>query len=267
MHDLFKSYFSKPPTFEKDGDYYYESDVDGDCFDETDAEYWLSGLFEKRLNQPVLSNEALGYFKADILAHFAKHQAPFVDVACGPAMGLAPLILSEFPDVLCLATDACSLLIKLWRKYLKSCNSLYNINLAACSLMDLPFKSNSVDVVTSYIGLGSTRDGESGKIKATSEVFRILKPGGVLITVENEWLERDAIAEVFRLWGRPIWSSFAEESTSWRDKFEQCGFIIESGDNTLEVPVRADDNELGEQAHKFGIPIVNKHTLYIARKP
>lgn len=49
---------------------------------------------------------------------FSKKQNSFLEIACGPGMGLAPIILSEFPNVSCLVTDASSLLIKSWRKFI-----------------------------------------------------------------------------------------------------------------------------------------------------
>jgi len=54
-------------------------------------------------------------FYTDLLGTYAENPSPFMEIACGPGMGLTPVILSKYPDALCLATDACSLLIKPWR--------------------------------------------------------------------------------------------------------------------------------------------------------
>jgi hypothetical protein len=81
-------------------------------------------------------------------------------------MGLTPIILSKNPDAVCLATDACSLLIKSWRQYINSDINQFNIDLASFSAMDIPIKDNSLDIITSFIGVSSTRSGEQGKIQA-----------------------------------------------------------------------------------------------------
>ena len=265
MHDYFTPVFAKQPVRIHKGDYYYNSDDDGDSFDETHASLWLSGVFEQRLNSPSQSN-ILDYFKADIVSFFAKNPAPFMEVACGPGMGLAPIIFEKYPDIPCLATDACSLLIESWRTFLSANASLFNISLAAFSVLDMPIKDNSLNMVTSNIGLSSTRSGEQGYVQAAGEVFRVLKSSGTLITLENEWLDYDAIKEVFRLWGKPMWFGL-EKKYSWYEILEKCGFVNEAYDKKMEVPLRADDNKLGEQSHKFGIPIGLKYTLFAARKP
>ena len=190
-----------------------------------------------------------------------------MEIACGPGMGLTPIILSKYSDALCLATDACSLLIKSWRQYIDHHLKQFHIDLASFSIMDIPMKDNSLDVVTSYIGVSSTRAGEKGKMQALKEIYRVLKSGGQFIAVENEWLDFEAIQEVFRLWRRPVWTGLLkEEDMTWHEKFERSGFKVEKSDKQFFKYLTRIDNELGEQAEKYGIKIRLKYSLFVLRK-
>lgn len=267
MRGYFKDLFNKKPDEIIDNDYYFNPDNDGDQFDETDAELWLNkGIFKNRWESETwVDNELFNYFYNDVCNAFEMKASPFLEIACGPGMGLTPLILSKNPKLPCLVTDACSLLIKSWRKYINENLKQYDIDLASFNVMDMPIKSNSVDVVTSFIGISSTREGEQGKMKAINEVYRILKNDGYFIAIENEWIDFNAIEEVFKLWGKPVWNGMKEEK-SWHDKFTECKLNIESCDKTFYKYLSKDDNELGEQADKFGIKIGLKYTLFILRK-
>lgn len=260
MNNYFKSIFSKQPVEIIGEDYFYNSDIDGDCCDDEDAIAWLNGgIFEHRWKD--VRQQIGEVFCDSIINSFSKNPSPFLEIACGPGMGLTPLILSNNPDTTCLATDACSLLIKSWRKYINKNLKKFDINLASFSALDIPIKDNSLETITSFIGISSTRAGEQGKIKSIQEVYRILKNGGRFIAIENEWTDYDAIYKVFDLWGKPVWSGMQKEK-SWETKFLECGFSIEANDKTFFRSILKDDNDLGEQAHKFGIDIGIKFTMF-----
>jgi len=264
MNDYFKGILNKEPYEIINGDYYFNTDNAGDSFDESDAEEWLTGGFKRRWENASQNRDFL--FADDVINTFSKNPAPFLEIACGPGMGLTPVILSKYPQIPCMVSDASSLLIKSWMEYL-NINSMtqYDINLASFSVLDMPIKSNSLDTVTSFLGIGSTRNGEQGEIEALKEVFRILKNDGYFIAVENEWNDHEAIKRVFELWGKPVWDGMIKEKT-WQTKFLETGFDVESCDKTYGRYLLKQDNELGEQADKFGIKIELKFTLFVARK-
>ncbi|MCL2158056.1 MAG: class I SAM-dependent methyltransferase [Oscillospiraceae bacterium] len=267
MDAYFSQIFSAPPKKIIENDYFYDADQEGDQFDENDEDFWL--------NQDGFKNnwERAGNWRTEITDLYgdatdkiAADNKPFMDIACGPGMGLAPAILQKNPKISCLATDACSRLIRAWRHYINRNLTQYNINLAAFSVLNIPIKDNSLDYVTSMIGISSTRNGEGGQIQALNEIFRVLKPNGYFVAVENEWTDYDKIDEVFKLWGKYNYYEEQKRMSPWHDKFISAGFCIESEDKHYFRKLRKDDNDLGEAADRFNIEIGMKFTLYVAKK-
>ena len=270
MNKYFAELFSEQPKEIIDNDYYYETDHEGDQFNETDEDLWLNrDGFKNNWNYGRnRENRRADIFELynNVTAKVAESGKPFMEIACGPGMGLSPMILQKNPKIPCLATDACSRLIKAWRYYINNNLTEYDINLASFSVLNIPIKDNSLDYVTSAIGISSTRNGESGKIQALKEIFRILKPDGYFVAIESEWTDYEKIDEVFKLWGRDNWYEKNKDKISWHDKFISTGFQIESEDKHYYRKLRKDDNELGEAADRYNIEIGLKFTLYVLRK-
>lgn len=266
MNKIFADLFSKPPQEIIENDYYYNADSEGDQFDEKDEEYWLNGGFKSSWDEERRQHwrEEIFSLRDYASSQIADDGKPFMEIACGPGMGLTPMILQKNPQIPCLATDACSRLIKAWRYYINRNLTEYNISLASFSVLNIPAKDNSLDYVTSAIGISSTRNGEDGQVQAIKEIFRILKPGGYFVAVENEWTDYSKIDEVFKLWGKGNY--YKKPETSWNDKFVSAGFQIASEDKNYFRKLTKSDNDLGEAADKFNIEIGMKFTLYLLRK-
>ena len=265
MNETFAKLFSKQPNEIIENDFYYGDDSQGDQFGKNDEEYWLNGGFKRNWDYKG-RNWRADVFKLydEITTHIANDGKPFMDIACGPGMGLAPMILQKNPKISCLATDACSRLIKAWRYYITNNLMEYDISLASFSVLNIPIKDNSFDYITSNIGISSTRNGEDGQIQSLREVFRVLKPGGYFIAVENEWTDYANIDEVFKLWGKGNY--YKRQGISWHEKFVSAGFQIENEDKNYFRTLTKGDNDLGEAADRFNIEIGMKFTLYILRK-
>ena len=72
MNDYFKSLFNRQPIEIIDGDYYYNTDNEGDQFDESDAKLWLEeGIFKTKWDQAgQTDNRRFSIFYEDILKYF-----------------------------------------------------------------------------------------------------------------------------------------------------------------------------------------------------
>lgn len=267
MLKYFEKMMKYTPDYIEYGDYFFDTNGDGDNFDSVELEQWYEnkGLIRRwnsSYNRESIFAEKFG---KQILEMYSKLQCPLVDVASGPGFGLVPLILSEYPDVECLASDASVTIIKLLRRFVDTDLKLTNISLGAFSLFDLPFQDNSIDLFTSFIGIGSTRNGESGWQNALENIYRKLKPGGYFIGIENEYLFNDDLIKAFELMGIPIWEGIIHKST-WTEKFIHAGFDIISNTDTMCVKLLKEDNELGYIAYENNLSVILNYTLYIIQK-
>jgi hypothetical protein len=99
MYTFFEKIFSEQPKEIIGNDFYYNTDNEGDQFDETNEDFWLNqdgfkdnweGTRQNRLEAFTLCDE--------IASEIANGGKPFLEIACGPGMGLAPAILKKIPD-------------------------------------------------------------------------------------------------------------------------------------------------------------------------
>ena len=172
----------------------------------------------------------------------------FMDISSGTNMGLIPYIAKMNPKIPCLATDIYAHVMKCWRVYKDRNLADYNIHFASFDNYDIPLRDNSLDCVTSTFGITSSApEGDSarahkitiGSEKAISEVYRVLKPGGRLVTVETgmDWdFDLPKIYET-KLRGRVEGSydcaalkAIAEKikGEQWSKKFTSAGFETEA---------------------------------------
>ena len=99
MDVLFQNLFDKEPNNIINGVYYFDSDKDGDQFDELDAQVWRENCFRsnweagKRVDNQVYH---------ELCRRISDIGHPFIDIACGPGMGLTPGILAENPSLHCI---------------------------------------------------------------------------------------------------------------------------------------------------------------------
>ena len=267
MQIYFNDLFSRNPHEIIDNDYYYNADDDGDNFDEADEKGWLNGRFKSNWEGKLQGRGEISKICGEIAAQIAGDGKPYLEIVCGPGMGLTPSILAQNPNLPCLASDACSRLIKAWRQYINISElKQHNISLASFSAFDIPLKDNSLDYVTSFLGIGSTRSGLDGQMQALREVYRILKPGGSFVAIEGEFVDMAKVDEVFKRWGKHNWYSDKAWQTAWRDKFTTAGFKIDSCVKHYLNKWTKDSNDFGEAAEQFEIDVFMRYNLYILRK-
>ena len=265
MNKPFCDWFSRPPVRCHDGVYYFDSDRDADYFDESDVAIWRSGRMKRNFHSDFFLNHPASRRLVDPII---EQGTPVVEIACGPGMGLMPSVKQLAPDHVCLATDASAPVIEEWKRYLDENETVRNLELAQLSLMDIPFRDNTVPAYSSYIGLSSTRNGEAGHEQALREIYRTLTKNGFFYTIETTWMDTEAMLRVFRETGKTPWSGLdpARRAPTWRERFLHTGFDIVSEEVFETRTLTSDDNELGEAAEQVGIEIGVFSKAYILQK-
>lgn len=263
MNHIFEQLFLRRPDREENGIFYFDADCDADCFTETDIDDWRTVWFQNNWNRRTfLENPASRH----LIHAITGAGSPVIELACGPGMGLLPSIKQIAPSFPCMATDANSLVVSEWKRYLDAKETYDSLDFAQFSILDMPLKSGTVQAYSSFIGISSTRRGEPGYRLALSEIHRTLSDGGLLYTIENEWSDVPAILGLFEKMNQQPWTIFCEKQTSWQERFTESGFEIVSEQQYEYRRLRADDNELGKAAFEFGVDIGMNFTAYIVQK-
>lgn len=120
--------------------------------------------------------------------YIAEKGGVILEVGAGPGGGFVPYILQADPDASIIISDMSPTVVREWKKYLDKELDSPNLSYAAFDYCHIPFRDNCVDVVSDYGGIANAitakcTPGDKGA--ALKEAYRVLKPGGLLVTTSG----------------------------------------------------------------------------------
>jgi len=115
-----------------------------------------------------------------------------LEIGAGPGGGYMPYILKKNPDSTIIISDLSPTVVTEWKSFLDKTLDSPNIYYAAFDFCNMPFKDNCIDIISDGGGIGNC---EGEKSKALKEAYRVLKPGGKLIT-STGFVNKETLAEL-----------------------------------------------------------------------
>lgn len=118
----------------------------------------------------------------------AERGGSILELGAGPGGGFMPYVLAVKPDAGIVVSDLSPTVVRLWKAFLdRELDSPY-LSFAAFNFCQIPFRDNSFDVVTDRGGIANAMDARGNaedKGRALREAYRVLKPGGLLVTTSG----------------------------------------------------------------------------------
>lgn len=102
-----------------------------------------------------------------------------LEIGVGPGGGYMPYVLGENPDVTLIISDLSPTVVREWKDLLDHRLGLPNLYYAVFDFCNMPFQDGCIDMIADRGGIGNC---EGEKQEALKEAYRVLKPGGKLIT-------------------------------------------------------------------------------------
>lgn len=109
----------------------------------------------------------------------AHQDGTILEIGAGPGGGYMPYILKANPDATIIISDLSPTVIREWKQFLDKTLDSPHIYYAVFDFCQMPFPDNSIDLISDFGGIANCIGDKS---KALKEAYRVLKPGGKLIT-------------------------------------------------------------------------------------
>jgi ubiquinone/menaquinone biosynthesis C-methylase UbiE len=101
-----------------------------------------------------------------------------LELGTGPGGGFMSFVLDNDINADIIISDLSPTVLKEWKRLFDKNLKPANIKYAALNTCDIPFKDESINVVSGYGAFGSI---EGDKIKALKEIYRVLIHGGMYV--------------------------------------------------------------------------------------
>ena len=154
---------------------------------------WAEAIRRERwIRQNWLASREQNRLMDRIGAEIAARGGLILEIGAGPGGGFMPYVLKADPDARMIISDMSPTVVREWKAWLDSALQSPVLYYAAMDFCHMPFADGSIDVVTDRGGIANCI---GDKAQALQEAFRVLKPGGMLVTMTG-FITRETLADL-----------------------------------------------------------------------
>jgi len=142
---------------------------------------WVDGLIsgnwvEKNWNEHYnMKNDE----RVDIAKRISAMGGPILEIGTGPGGGFMSFVLDNDINADIIISDLSPTVVKEWKRLFDKNIKPANIKYAVLNTCDIPFKDETIKIVSGYAAFGNI---EGDKTKALKEIHRVLKKGGMYVS-------------------------------------------------------------------------------------
>ncbi len=140
---------------------------------------WVEEVINGKWIERNFKEQTVNNTYYEVAKKVADHGGLVLEIGVGPGGGFMPAILNNKFDAHIIISDLSPTVVLEWKRFFDNGINPPNISYAALDNCDLPFKDNSIDIISAGGGFGNT---EGDKFKALKEIYRVLKPNGLYIS-------------------------------------------------------------------------------------
>ena len=223
-------------------------------------EKWIPSIWKIKAEE---SNPLEKEFWQKIAKRIVSHSGLILEICAGPAGGTMPAVLSEDYNAKIMISDLCPTVVSEWKKFFDGIEEPpKNVEYAAFNSCDIPFKNECLDIVTGYDAVINV---EGDRVKALSEIYRVLKPGGLFV-MNDCALDKDFINSMDMDIKKTLTECSPNIFNDYHDELEKLGFSVEtvSGHKWSN---KNDESTLAEFTRSLGLEelIFNNFTKFCTK--
>ena len=181
----------------------------------------------------------------------AEHGGVILDIGSGPGGGYMPFILQADPSAQIIVSDLSRTVVEEWKHLLDQEPDSPFLYCAALDFCDIPFKSCTVDVIADHGGIINCIGDQSTALR---ECYRVLKPGGVLVSL-NGFVTKEALAALPEYAQQALWKDYPYIFNDLYEDTVLAGFRKIDSMVTDTWTTDEDDSGIAEFARGLGVTL------------